>query len=95
MAHKSVLSAWLNKKGIWSEQEMSQGILPDNKINKEIKASVQETKQKLDPQVEAKLDQAAKQHIAAIKAEVIQEEQAQAQAQDAPTQTAAHKRRRR
>lgn len=94
--HDQEPTKWLTKKGVWSEQEMSQGILPDNKINKEIKASVQETKQKLDPQVEAKLDQQAKQHIAAIKAEVIQEEQqeAQAQAQDAPTQ-AAHKRRRR
>lgn len=92
--HDQEPTKWLTKKGVWSEQEMSQGILPDNKINKEIKASVQETKQKLDPKVEAKLDQAAKQHIAAIKAEVIQEE-AQAQAQDAPTQAAAHKRRRR
>ena len=95
--HDAEPAKWLTKKGVWSEQEMSQGILPDNKINREIKASIAaDTKQKVDPSIEAKLDQQAKQHVAAIKAEVIQEEQAQAQAQDAPTQTAAaHKRRRR
>ena len=31
---------WLTKKGVWSEQELAQGILPDNKINAEIKKTI-------------------------------------------------------
>ena len=94
--HDQEPTKWLTKKGVWSEQEMSQGILPDNKINKEIKASLKQDAPKQE------VVQEVQQKVAAIKnevaAQVEQQEQAQAQAQeqDAPTQaTAQHKRRRR
>ena len=92
--HDQEPAKWLTKKGVWSEQEMSQGILPDNKINQEIKASLKQDA----PKEEVK--QEVKQQVAAIKAEVVAQveqqaqEQAQAMEQDAPTQ-AAHRRRRR
>ena len=93
--HDSEPARWLTQKGVWSEQELSQGILPDNKINSEIKASLkQEAVQQEAPKQEAQ------QQVAAIKNEVAQQqeqqaqEQAQAQEQDAPSQ-ASHRRRRR
>lgn len=92
--HDAEPARWLTKKGVWSEQELSQGILPDNKINMEIKASLKQDAPKEE------IVQEAKQKVAAIKNEVAQQqeqqaqEQAQAQEQDAPTQ-AAHRRRRR
>lgn len=92
--HDSEPARWLTKKGVWSEQELSQGILPDNKINQEIKATM-----KMEaPREEVK--QEVQQQVAAIKAEVAQQQEQQAQAQeqtmeqDTPSQ-AAHKRRRR
>ena len=83
--HDSEPARWLTKKGVWSEQELAQGILPDNKINSEIKASL---KQEAIKQEAPK--QEVQQQVAAIKAEVAQQQE-----QDAPTQAAAHKRRRR
>lgn len=91
--HDTEPARWLTKKGVWSEQELSQGILPDNRINAEIKASLKQDAPKEE------IVQEVQQKVAAIKNEVVaqqeQQEQAQAQEQDAPTQAAAHRRRRR
>jgi len=91
--HDSEPARWLTKKGVWSEQELSQGILPDNKINMEIKASLKQDA----PAEEVK--QAVQQKVAAIKTEVVaqqeQQAQAQAQAQEQDTPSQAHRRRRR
>lgn len=90
--HDQEPARWLTKRGVWSEQELSQGILPDNKINTEIKKTLKQDAPKQE------VVQDVQQKVAAIKAEVAQQQEQQAQAQeqtqDAPSQ-ASHKRRRR
>ena len=101
---------WLTKKGVWSEQELAQGILPDNKINAEIKKGITTAEIK---EVIAGTEQVLKQasENLAVKAASLKEEKAvikEAKKQVAAikdevsmvesyenTQAAAHKRRRR